>query len=297
MNNQQFCFTRIFHPSDFSEASDVAFCHALRLAVAGQGRLTILHTGTQNGYAQWDRFPAVRQRLEQWGVLPVHSRRADVQKIGLDIARITTPHSDPESGILHYLHRHPHDLIVLATHQYTGLARLAHKTIAETVARRAGEMTLFVPHDINGFVAQQSGGVQLHNVLIPVDQVPEPQAAIDAAVTLLNTLGVPEAMFTLLHVGADSTYPRVRVPEANGWQWQKLTRQGNVEEQILQTAAELQADLIVMTTIGHHGFLDALRGSTTERVVRHARCPVLAVPRGKLPQEAWLKAPVWSPAQ
>ena len=38
------------------------------------------------------------------------------------------------------------------------------------------------------------------------------------------------------------------------------------------------ADLIAMTTAGHQGFLDALRGSTSERVLRHAPCPVLVVP-------------------
>ena len=37
-------------------------------------------------------------------------------------------------------------------------------------------------------------------------------------------------------------------------------------------------DLLVLATQGHQGFLDALRGSTTERVVRGARCPVLAIP-------------------
>jgi nucleotide-binding universal stress UspA family protein len=37
------------------------------------------------------------------------------------------------------------------------------------------------------------------------------------------------------------------------------------------------ADLIAMTTAGRHGFLDALRGSTTEQVLEHAPCPVLAV--------------------
>jgi nucleotide-binding universal stress UspA family protein len=33
-----------------------------------------------------------------------------------------------------------------------------------------------------------------------------------------------------------------------------------------------------MATEGRHGFLDAVRGSTTERVLREAGCPVLAVP-------------------
>jgi nucleotide-binding universal stress UspA family protein len=35
-----------------------------------------------------------------------------------------------------------------------------------------------------------------------------------------------------------------------------------------------------MTTQGHTGVLDALRGSTTERILRRASCPVLAVPAG-----------------
>jgi nucleotide-binding universal stress UspA family protein len=33
-----------------------------------------------------------------------------------------------------------------------------------------------------------------------------------------------------------------------------------------------------MATAGRDGFLDALRGSTTEQVVREAPCPVLALP-------------------
>ncbi len=37
-------------------------------------------------------------------------------------------------------------------------------------------------------------------------------------------------------------------------------------------------DLIVFTTEGHRDFLDAPRGSTKERVLRAAHCPVLAIP-------------------
>jgi nucleotide-binding universal stress UspA family protein len=55
-------------------------------------------------------------------------------------------------------------------------------------------------------------------------------------------------------------------------------RQGDVVETILQTAAEIDADLIAMPTAGHHGILDALRGSTTERVLHHAPCHVWQPP-------------------
>ena len=51
---------------------------------------------------------------------------------------------------------------------------------------------------------------------------------------------------------------------------------GDPVSAILATAE--QADLVAMPTRGQDGFLDVLRGSTTERVVRHAPCPVLALP-------------------
>ena len=57
-------------------------------------------------------------------------------------------------------------------------------------------------------------------------------------------------------------------------------RSGDVVEGILAAAADMRANLIGMATAGHHGLLDALRGSTTERVLRHAPCPVLAIPVG-----------------
>jgi nucleotide-binding universal stress UspA family protein len=51
-----------------------------------------------------------------------------------------------------------------------------------------------------------------------------------------------------------------------------------VVDHLLRTALEEEADLIVMATAGHDGFLDAIRGSTTERVLHGTRCPLLAVP-------------------
>ena len=47
---------------------------------------------------------------------------------------------------------------------------------------------------------------------------------------------------------------------------------------VLNAENKWSPDLIAMATQGHMDFLDALRGSTTERVLRGVHCPVLAVP-------------------
>jgi nucleotide-binding universal stress UspA family protein len=56
-----------------------------------------------------------------------------------------------------------------------------------------------------------------------------------------------------------------------------IIRHGTPWEEITQTAKDRQADLIVIGTRGHSGIKHLLLGSTAEKVVRFAGCPVLVV--------------------
>jgi len=62
-------------------------------------------------------------------------------------------------------------------------------------------------------------------------------------------------------------------------QGQTVVRQGIPCEEITSAARRLEVELIVISTHGRTGLSRALLGSTAERVVRHAHCPVLAVRR------------------
>ncbi|CAN5655297.1 universal stress protein [soil metagenome] len=55
------------------------------------------------------------------------------------------------------------------------------------------------------------------------------------------------------------------------------TKTGRAFDGICQTAAEIGADLIMISTHGNTGLKHLFLGSTTERVVQHAPCPVLVV--------------------
>lgn len=52
---------------------------------------------------------------------------------------------------------------------------------------------------------------------------------------------------------------------------------GEPSREIIRLARELDTDLIVMSTHGYTGFKRALFGSTAERVMRQAPCPVLVL--------------------
>jgi nucleotide-binding universal stress UspA family protein len=54
-------------------------------------------------------------------------------------------------------------------------------------------------------------------------------------------------------------------------------RMGPADLEIVALAKELEADLIVMGCRGHRGIRRAIEGSVSDRVIRHASCPVLVV--------------------
>ena len=267
----------VFHPSDFSPASEVAFAHALKAALIAKADLTILHVSSDQG-ANWMDFPGVRSTLERWGLLPKNSPRAAVLKLGINVKKIVAKHSNPVRSVLTYLNTHTTDLIVLATDQHAGRVRWLDKSVAEPVARKSRQMTLFIPKGVDGFVSAGDGSVSLKSILIPVASSPPAQPAIQAAARIVYRLNSPTGLFTILHVGEEEEMPTVGCPQLTGWQWKKTTRKGEVINVILQTAREISADLIVMSTDGRNGFLDALRGTHSERVLHGSPCPLLAVP-------------------
>lgn len=269
----------IFHPSDFSPASESAFAHALRAALMAQANLTILHVSSDR-YAEWMEFPGVREALERWGLLPMNSRRSDVAKLGIHVKKVQAVHPDPIESVTSYLAGHATDLIVLATDQNEGALPWLSKSVAMPVALASGQMTLFIPKGAAGFVSSHDGSVSLTNILIPVTSKPPGQAALQAAVRMAYRLNRPVGVFTVLHVGEEGDMPDLHYPDMPGWQWDAVIKQGDVVDVICGTAEEIKADLIVMTTEGRHGFLDALRGSHSERVLHKTPCPLLAIPAG-----------------
>lgn len=265
---------RILHPSDFSEASLIAFAHALKATLVAKGKLALIHVSSDE--IDWTDFPSVRKTLERWNLLPPGSPQSAVGLLGIDVEKVIGHGPDPVEGVLGYLDEHIADLIVLATHHHG--ANWRHHSISEPVARKSGEMTLFVPAGTRGFVSLDDGIVSLKRILIPIAEKPEPQQAIIGATRFVQQFNCSSGTFTLLHVGDEGSLPVVDPPTVPGWDWQRITKQGDVIEAILTAARELDADLMVMSTAGRHGFLDAFRGSHSERVLRHTPCPLLAIP-------------------
>ena len=269
----------VLHPTDFSESSLVAFHHALKAAMLSRSKLTLLHVST-DGTSEWSHFPGVRETLERWGMLPKGSQKADVGKLGINAAKVMAKKGEPVDAMINYLETNPTDLIVLSTSKRDGRIPWLGKSVAEPVTRKAGEMTLLIPGDVEGFVSHKDGSVRLNKILIPVARTPRPEPALNAAAKLVEKWNCSGGTFVLMHVGTSNTMPALRTPEVPGWTWQKELRSGEVIEGIVNSAKDHKVDLILLATDGRNGFLDALRGSHSERIVRYGVAPLLTIPVG-----------------
>jgi len=266
---------KIIHPTDFSLASMHAFLHALKMACLARGELLLLHLDERRDeLPHWSDFPRVRETLANWGLLEQSAPREAVEEqLGVRVAKFDLVEPDIVAGVDRFAERHGADVLVLGSEGRQGLARLLAGSKAEAIARRSNLSTLFVPAQARGFVDPHTGESLLRKILAPVDHEPDPLHAIHELVRFMGPFGLHSDMLTLLHVGEDA--PLIRV-NAQSEAAPVVCVDGPVVEAIIDAAAD--ADLIVLATRGHDGFLDALRGSTTEQIVRRAPCPVLAVP-------------------
>jgi nucleotide-binding universal stress UspA family protein len=142
--------------------------------------------------------------------------------------------------------------------------------------------------------------VEIRRILCPVDFSEASSHAVDQAIAIA---GWYKARLTGLHVcvpvfapafGMSAPADRVPQPEqqrahlqlgelfrraaAAGIDTDMAVDAGEPASVILERAARLPADMIVMGTHGASGFQRFMVGSVTEKVLRRAPCPVLAVP-------------------
>lgn len=140
--------------------------------------------------------------------------------------------------------------------------------------------------------------MKLEHLLVPVDFSENSTPAIEAALALAKPAG---ARVTLLHVlepiiipygeslpieppsdvvrreGAEGEMERLRGRYGLEGKLDTLVLSGSAWDTICETADHKHVDLIVLTSHGHTGLRRLLLGSTAERIVRHARCPVLVL--------------------
>lgn len=159
--------------------------------------------------------------------------------------------------------------------------------------------------------APRAAPLRLRRIMMPTDFSPAANAVLPAAVKWCERFG---AELHLVHVCAVAYYtpslmvspvvvPESQIRKEARSHLQDLAQEhagllrhvrlhiskGRPYQEICRIARELEVDLIITATRGRTGLKHLTLGSTAERVIRHAPCPVLAL--HSPPGSARLRAP------
>jgi nucleotide-binding universal stress UspA family protein len=286
--------------TDFSATAASALDWAVELARQQGARLELIHAITippsMPGYippASLDFSEELRQAAES----RLADAAASLKGRGVEIST----HLDigtPSQVIVHWADSLHARAIVIGTRGLTGLRHLLLGSTTQRVVHGARCPVLTV------HPADSGRHRPIRNILVPTDFSQDAELAVvtahhllagleqDAKLILLHAFNlpieytaygpIPTSISYLQDAGLEAErrlYDMAEQLRREGLTVETVAREGDPAHVIAEEAQARGADLIAMGTRGHTGLRHLFLGSTAERVVEQAPCPVMTIRR------------------
>lgn len=292
---------KILMPTDFSNNANQALRYAVMLVDKFECQLILFHVVPLHGEdpnAPGSHFPDLQEFYRQ---LETHAkdrmREIKIAHAPLAVDEVTVRGISPAEQIVGYAAENGVDLIVMGTHGRSALAHFLVGSVAENVVRHATCPVITVAHQEEEIFEPP----RLKRLLVPIDFSEHARAALPHVVIFAQNF---DAEIELLHVIDQRVYPSFYGTEAESLmrlypelmdksiaelksfagddipedlQIEFTVREGNPQSEIIRYADKQDVDLIMMGTHGLSGLEKVLIGSTAEKVVRRAECPVFVI--------------------
>jgi nucleotide-binding universal stress UspA family protein len=286
-------FTKILCPVDFSPGSQQAMRTAVRIANEHDAELVLLHAWhvpAATSAGDYAYASDIVQTMSEDAQHALENAVGEARKLGARRVTSKMLSGPPWQQIVEAAQRETSlGLIVIGTHGRTGLSRVLMGSVAELVVRHAPCPVLTI--------RPANEPTPYTHVLCPVDLSKPAREAMNLAaelvkpgstdITLLHVLELPvsysgDLLIPDFHRDLDARSAEL----LDRWTAElktkvsapvmQMTRIGRPGAQILAHLEQDRTfDLVVMGSHGHTGIERMLLGSVAEKVVRHARCPVL----------------------
>lgn len=285
-------FERILCPTDLTTESDEALRYAIALAFAYKAKLMLLYCRKPGSIVEWSTGSSAARLFE----LSLFTHMDANELKALEWEGVITEGSDKGLAIANEAAKRNADLIVMRSRRRPHAAALLGST-AETVSRNAPCPVLVLHPNEREWAGLTTSEIDLHRVLVAYDNSADANVALSHATSLAQQC---QAEVHLLHVISDIAPEEPELAWSNAsretsyeiaarqlqqavpketYFWCKIVtdvRSGQPASEILTYAKEQEIDLICMGASGTGFSLEKLFGSTTDRVLRYAPCPVLA---------------------
>lgn len=277
---------------DESESSKAALREASLRVKEKKGKLYLVHAV----YFDQEEFAILPSQMEQRFAAGTHvckTAKQDLQgQLGLNgSVESYVCEGEPPEVLVDIARGKQADLIALGTYGRKGLKRLLMGSVTAKVILNGPCDVLVVKRPCSACTGKYQ------SLLVPFDgsafskkaltRAAEMAKADGGQVTVLYVIPRYEEMMEFyrsdairksLHAEAEKVVAEAKQIAAGlGVQVRTEVREGHASDEIVAAAQKLENDLIAMGTYGWKGVNQAIMGSTTNRVISHATCPVLVV--------------------
>lgn len=294
--------SRILCAVDFSECSRRALEHAIGLARCYGSAVTVLHVvpppAALPATPPAEYIPGIQLEPVDLEAISAHVREMadDLLAPGVSVDVVVTEAPDVANEILVQAKIRQADLIVLGTHGRGPVGRLFLGSVAEQAVRQS--VVPVVTASAQAPEAMPLGPAPFSRIVCGIDFSPDSERALQTAIALAR-----ESRGTLVVVHAIEIVPLYfdfappTAIDVEGWRREAAAKlralipddvraacdvreivvRDKAYQAILDLAASVKADLIVVGTHGR-GVIDRFFfGSTANHVVRQAKCAVMTV--------------------
>ena len=282
--------SRVLAAVDFSKPARGAFEYALALSQRHGAELVVVQAVPLNQAFSW-------HARERFALTAKLRRRADLANVEF---QDRVQQGDPAKIILSHAGSLNPDVIVVGTHQRSGIDRFANGSVAERVAAKSTVPVLVVPYGRRTVAVEP-----FNNLAVAVDFSVGSNRAIEHALALASD---PSDRVTLLHVvpGFSAGVPphlyRYGIAEYQDQLLRDARRRlqlavpvkrrspatiharvlvGDTTTEISRAVESIGADLLLVGVPKRGVVSGALFGTTAARLLRVSRVPILAVPEAQ----------------
>ncbi|MEQ9407414.1 MAG: universal stress protein [Fuerstiella sp.] len=283
-------------PVDYSIPSRNAACIARSVAESDQD-VTLLHVALD--------FDLVVPSRSWVSDIPPDTEADRVERLKawrddneLGDVRVQVRVGDPGTEVCKAAEELGTRLIVMSSHGHHGLKRLLLGSVAERILRHChcSALVLHRDDDHPEVIEHPEEWFPRKRVVVPVDFSESSRLAVEVALQAADAPSSVDVINVVPHmddpvligstVMTDEDRRAGREDHLKQWLadhgYGSLRRHvltGDAGTVIVNHAAGVKAELIVMPSHGYHGLKRLVLGSTTERVLRHALTPVLVIRR------------------
>ena len=275
---------KILVATNFGKDSDQTVQAAVSVAKTFNSEIILLHV-----IPKVSGFPTAVENLTKKVTEQLQEIQSDIEKADVRVTETSMLSGVPFDQIVRHADQHDANVIIMGAGEKSDDDPFRLGITAEKVLRKSSKPV---------WVVKPDAAEQINNILCPVD-CSEPSAraltnairlarSFQAKLTVLHAIQPLTVILRLSQVGDvdEANYVRERHSQFelflnnfdfHNVDWNREIRQGQPHQEILASAKETRADLLVMGAVGRSGLSRILMGSVASKVVRQMPCSVITV--------------------